>query len=154
MFLSAIAARTKRVRLVTGAVIPAFHQALVVGRRREPHQEVGRDHRSRAASPVRRLARALVRQEEGRLARDLRLGERAQLALADAYPNSVLATLEATQHGLLEAAALFDEKGHWIEMPQAWADPDASLDQKQFFQVLEDCLEKLPAKTWRTSSSS
>ena len=43
--------------------------------------------------------------------------------------------------------ALFDERGHWIEMPQAWPDPDASLDQKQFFRVLEDCLAKLPAKT-------
>jgi RNA polymerase sigma-70 factor (ECF subfamily) len=43
--------------------------------------------------------------------------------------------------------ALFDERGHWIEMPQAWADPDASLDQKQFFKVLEECLAKLPART-------
>ena len=45
--------------------------------------------------------------------------------------------------------ALFDERGHWIEMPQAWADPDASLGQKEFFRVLEDCLAKLPAKTSR-----
>jgi RNA polymerase sigma-70 factor, ECF subfamily len=43
--------------------------------------------------------------------------------------------------------ALFDERGHWIEMPQAWADPDAALDQKAFFKVLEECLGKLPAKT-------
>jgi RNA polymerase sigma-70 factor, ECF subfamily len=43
--------------------------------------------------------------------------------------------------------ALFDERGHWIEMPQAWPDPDASLEQKQFFKVLEDCLARLPAKT-------
>jgi RNA polymerase sigma-70 factor, ECF subfamily len=43
--------------------------------------------------------------------------------------------------------ALFDERGHWIEMPQAWADPDAALGQKEFFEVLEDCLAKLPAKT-------
>ena len=43
--------------------------------------------------------------------------------------------------------ALFDKTGHWIEMPQAWPDPDASLTQKQFFAVLEDCLAKLPAKT-------
>ena len=45
--------------------------------------------------------------------------------------------------------ALFDERGHWIETPQAWADPDASLGQKEFFRVLEDCLAKLPAKTSR-----
>ena len=34
-------------------------------------------------------------------------------------------------------------------MPQARADPDASLDQKQFFKVLEDCLSRLPARTSR-----
>jgi RNA polymerase sigma-70 factor (ECF subfamily) len=46
-----------------------------------------------------------------------------------------------------ELEALFDATGHWIEMPQAWPDPDSSLAQKQFFAVLEDCLAKLPAKT-------
>src|SRR5258706_12285209 len=46
-----------------------------------------------------------------------------------------------------EFDALFDERGHWIEMPRAWADPVASLEQKEFFAVLEDCLAKLPAKT-------
>jgi RNA polymerase sigma-70 factor (ECF subfamily) len=46
--------------------------------------------------------------------------------------------------------ALFDARGHWIEMPSAWPDPDTSLGQKQFFAVLEDCLAKLPAKTART----
>src|SRR5687767_15938409 len=38
--------------------------------------------------------------------------------------------------------ALFDERGHWHEMPQAWPDPDTSLDRKQFFKVLEECLAK------------
>jgi RNA polymerase sigma-70 factor (ECF subfamily) len=42
---------------------------------------------------------------------------------------------------------LFDRRGHWIEMPAAWDDPDASLEQKQFFSVLEDCLGRLPVKT-------
>jgi len=46
-----------------------------------------------------------------------------------------------------ELDALFDSTGHWIEAPQAWPDPDASLAQKQFFVVLEECLAKLPAKT-------
>jgi RNA polymerase sigma-70 factor (ECF subfamily) len=45
--------------------------------------------------------------------------------------------------------ALFDERGHWLEMPAAWPDPDASLTRKEFFRVLEDCLGKLPAKTSR-----
>jgi len=45
-----------------------------------------------------------------------------------------------------ELDALFDERGHWIEMPGAWADPDASLDQKRFFAALEECLKRLPDK--------
>jgi RNA polymerase sigma-70 factor, ECF subfamily len=46
-----------------------------------------------------------------------------------------------------ELDALFDERGHWIEMPAAWEDPDASLQQKEFFSVLEECLRRLPEKT-------
>src|SRR5262245_16873028 len=46
-----------------------------------------------------------------------------------------------------EFDALFDERGHWIEMPKAWTEPDAALTQKDFFEVLEACLAKLPAKT-------
>jgi RNA polymerase sigma-70 factor (ECF subfamily) len=44
-----------------------------------------------------------------------------------------------------EFDALFDATGHWAEAPAAW--PDNSLEQKQFFAVLEDCLARLPAKT-------
>ena len=43
--------------------------------------------------------------------------------------------------------ALFDERGHWIDPPAAWADPDAALDQKAFFAALEMCLRRLPEKT-------
>ena len=45
-----------------------------------------------------------------------------------------------------EFDALFDERGHWIEMPGAWADPEAALDQQRFFAVLEQCLKRLPDK--------
>jgi len=45
--------------------------------------------------------------------------------------------------------ALFDRSGHWIEPPQAWRDPDASLQTQQFFAALEECLGRLPAKTAR-----
>ena len=44
-----------------------------------------------------------------------------------------------------EFDALFDETGHWDEPPAAW--PESSLEQKQFFAVLEACLARLPAKT-------
>lgn len=42
---------------------------------------------------------------------------------------------------------LFEANGHWVEHPAAWSDPDASLQQQQFFAALEDCLAKLPKKT-------
>ncbi len=45
-----------------------------------------------------------------------------------------------------ELEALFDERGHWREGPSAWSDPDGSLEQKQFFATLEECLARLPAK--------
>ena len=46
-----------------------------------------------------------------------------------------------------EFADLFDERGHWVDMPTAWPDPDSSLQEKQFFAALEECLARLPAKT-------
>jgi RNA polymerase sigma-70 factor (ECF subfamily) len=45
--------------------------------------------------------------------------------------------------------ALFKSDGHTIEKPRAWGDPDATLEQKDFFRVMEICLENLPAKTAR-----
>src|SRR5436190_1281058 len=44
-----------------------------------------------------------------------------------------------------ELDALFDATGHWTEAPSAW--PENSLEQKQFFAALEECLARLPAKT-------
>ena len=46
-----------------------------------------------------------------------------------------------------EFDALFNERGHWREHPKPWEDPDGALQQKQFFQVLEDCLAGLPKRT-------
>lgn len=45
--------------------------------------------------------------------------------------------------------ALFKPDGHTVDMPRQWGDPDATLEQKDFFRVLEICLERLPAKTAR-----
>lgn len=45
--------------------------------------------------------------------------------------------------------ALFAADGHTQQMPRRWGDPDATLEQKDFFRVMEICLEKLPAKTAR-----
>ncbi|MES2933019.1 MAG: sigma-70 family RNA polymerase sigma factor [Pseudomonadota bacterium] len=45
--------------------------------------------------------------------------------------------------------ALFLANGHTRDLPRRWGDPDATLEQKDFFHVMEMCLEKLPAKTAR-----
>jgi RNA polymerase sigma-70 factor (ECF subfamily) len=45
--------------------------------------------------------------------------------------------------------SLFNANGHVHERPRNWGDPDATLEQKDFFRVMEACLEKLPAKIAR-----
>ena len=39
---------------------------------------------------------------------------------------------------------MFDPTGHWRESVPTWASPEASLDQRQFFAVLDACCEQLP----------
>lgn len=39
---------------------------------------------------------------------------------------------------------LFDASGHWREAPQAWSNPEASLEQRRFWEAFERCLERLP----------
>jgi len=42
---------------------------------------------------------------------------------------------------------IFDSNGKWIDGPSRWSfDPDKSLDQKEFFKTLHNCLEKLPSR--------
>jgi RNA polymerase sigma-70 factor (ECF subfamily) len=45
--------------------------------------------------------------------------------------------------------ALFVADGHTREMPREWGDPDGTLHEKDFFRVLEVCMEKLPEQTAR-----
>jgi len=44
---------------------------------------------------------------------------------------------------------LFKENGHTVAMPVAWGEPEATLQQQDFFRVLEVCLENLPPQTAR-----
>jgi RNA polymerase sigma-70 factor (ECF subfamily) len=44
---------------------------------------------------------------------------------------------------------LFRDNGAWDAPPASWGDPEASLGQRQFFDVLELCLERLPPNTAR-----
>ena len=44
---------------------------------------------------------------------------------------------------------LFREDGGWDSPPAAWGNPEDALAQRQFFDVMDVCLEKLPAATAR-----
>jgi len=44
---------------------------------------------------------------------------------------------------------LFDDTGHWQPRLSAWANPEGALEQKQFFEVFECCMDKLPAAAGR-----
>jgi RNA polymerase sigma-70 factor (TIGR02943 family) len=41
-------------------------------------------------------------------------------------------------------ALLFNDGGMWREAPAEWGDPEATLGQREFFEVLEVCVEMLP----------
>ena len=45
--------------------------------------------------------------------------------------------------------ALFNQAGHWEQSarPTGWCDPEQSLEQTQFWVVLETCLQRLPEQT-------
>ena len=45
--------------------------------------------------------------------------------------------------------ALFKSNGGWETPPADWGDPESALNQRQFFDVMDFCLEKLPENTGR-----
>lgn len=55
------------------------------------------------------------------------------------------------QAALVDFDALFDERGMWNpdDRPATWADPDASLAQKEFWAVFDACLDHLPEQIAR-----
>lgn len=48
-----------------------------------------------------------------------------------------------------DIAQMFAADGHYAERPADWGDPNAALEQKRFFAVLELCMEGLPENTAR-----
>ena len=50
--------------------------------------------------------------------------------------------VEAGEEGWLDE--LFDASGHWREAPQTWSSPEASLEQRRFWEAFERCLDRLP----------
>ncbi len=49
---------------------------------------------------------------------------------------------EADRHAMDQAA--FDEQGNWKLPPGEWSRPDEALEQKEFWQAFQECLEGLP----------
>ncbi len=54
------------------------------------------------------------------------------------------ATVLVNDDGDDVADELFAENGHWRSAPADWGDPESSFAQRQFFEVLEACIEQLP----------
>jgi RNA polymerase sigma-70 factor, ECF subfamily len=48
-----------------------------------------------------------------------------------------------------ELDAMFTPSGQWREAPTAWRDPEAVLGQREFHEVLEECLACLPLNAAR-----
>lgn len=63
----------------------------------------------------------------------LRKRARERLELAADSPDAV-------------ADALFTKKGYWKRVPAAWARADSGVERAEFWQVLNDCLGKLPPR--------
>jgi RNA polymerase sigma-70 factor (ECF subfamily) len=45
--------------------------------------------------------------------------------------------------------ALFQKDGHWQDPPASWQQPEKALEQTQFFEILQDCIDCLPARLAR-----
>lgn len=45
--------------------------------------------------------------------------------------------------------ALFQTDGHWVDPPPAWGDPDAACSRREFFEILQACIDHLPASQAR-----
>ena len=43
----------------------------------------------------------------------------------------------------------FKADGHFVQQPNDWGDPHQTLQQRQFFQVLDACMERLPSAMGR-----
>jgi RNA polymerase sigma-70 factor, ECF subfamily len=53
------------------------------------------------------------------------------------------AQLEASEHETFDE--LYAANGHRVEAPSDWGDPEATLSRTQFLEILQLCIDKLPA---------
>jgi RNA polymerase sigma-70 factor (ECF subfamily) len=70
----------------------------------------------------------------------LRRGRR-EIAAADAG----LEVADSDESGLINR--LFERDGHWATPPAAWSNPDAALEQAEFYAAFEECVRGLPERT-------
>ena len=45
--------------------------------------------------------------------------------------------------------ALFDDTGHWEHPPASWGNPEQDFARREFFDIMDFCLEQLPPATAR-----
>jgi RNA polymerase sigma-70 factor, ECF subfamily len=45
--------------------------------------------------------------------------------------------------------ALFDDTGHWENPPAHWGNPEGDLERREFLDIMDFCLERLPPNTAR-----
>jgi RNA polymerase sigma-70 factor (ECF subfamily) len=58
-------------------------------------------------------------------------------------------TLASEDDGQELDELLFAADGHWREAPKEWGDPEHALRERQFFDVLEACVQHLPGAQGR-----
>jgi RNA polymerase sigma-70 factor (ECF subfamily) len=56
------------------------------------------------------------------------------------------AARQAVEADPADLDAWFDESGHWRKAPKRWGDPAAFVERTEFWQVVRDCLSKLPPR--------
>lgn len=66
----------------------------------------------------------------------------------DAAPASAFAS-DSGELELDEIDGLFRDDGVWDSPPSKWGNPEGALEQREFFDILDFCLDKLPAATAR-----
>jgi RNA polymerase sigma-70 factor, ECF subfamily len=54
---------------------------------------------------------------------------------------------DQTQDDVLDA--LFQRDGHYACPPAAWAAPDTELEQREFIEVMQSCIDQLPPRLAR-----
>lgn len=41
---------------------------------------------------------------------------------------------------------LFDERGHWMNTPSSWSNPEQAFEQQKFWETLAECVARLPPR--------